>query len=283
MRRHLRVMDAAAWKAEGRPAVVMVNKPETGRLIRQIDEAGRVFRFVVSDDSIDRHGDVIDQRGWELDAFRKTGSPILWAHDSSTPPVARAARIFVEAGARLVADIEFPPPGTHGLSDTLRKLVAEGFLKSTSVGFRPLDVEPRQDPENPFGLRFLHQELLEVSLVGVPANANAVMARAKALGLDPAVVRGLWPAPGDIRVKMLDGRIVGYTRQAFAEAIGRGVVAGVVEAARNRVDPVVRIARDPEPAPPATDAQGRLRRSGAMQVIAEEIQRAVRRASGGLD
>src|SRR5438105_1903827 len=49
----------------------------------------RTFKDVIfSDGSIDRYGDSIDQKGWQLEAFRS--NPVaLWSHDSSSPPIGR--------------------------------------------------------------------------------------------------------------------------------------------------------------------------------------------------
>ena len=63
-------------------------------------------------------------------------------------------------------------------------MVDAGILRAVSVGFRPLKHEPL-DAEEPWsGARFLEQELVECSLVSVPANANAI-AVAKSLQISP--------------------------------------------------------------------------------------------------
>jgi hypothetical protein len=46
--------------------------------------------FVISTDEVDRHGDVIQAQGWQLDAYRN--NPVfLWAHDYSRPVIGRAS------------------------------------------------------------------------------------------------------------------------------------------------------------------------------------------------
>jgi HK97 family phage major capsid protein len=54
----------------------------------------------------------------------------------------------------------------------VRALVRQGILRAVSVGFQPKKIEPLGKNEN--GYRFVQSELLECSLVSVPANANAL-------------------------------------------------------------------------------------------------------------
>ena len=69
--------------------------------------------------------------------------------------------------------LELPAKGASEASDEAYQLVAEGYLRAVSVGFRPLEWEPMPDGR---GTRFTSVELLEISLVSVPANASALLA-----------------------------------------------------------------------------------------------------------
>ncbi len=132
--------------------------------------APRTFRFVASTAEPDRDGDVIEARGWKLDTYLKN-PVILVSHNHQTLPVARASRIWIETD-RLMVDIQFPPEGTSEAADETYALVRDGFLRAVSVGFIPL-----QSTALPSGGRHhLRQELLEISLVSVPANPSAVLA-----------------------------------------------------------------------------------------------------------
>jgi hypothetical protein len=64
----------------------------------------------------------------------------------------------------------------------------DGFLKATSVGFQPLKYAFTDDPQRRFGIDFLEQELIEFSLVTVPANAEALIEGRKAgINVDPLI------------------------------------------------------------------------------------------------
>jgi HK97 family phage prohead protease len=134
--------------------------------------AMKAVRFIVSTDSVDRSNDTINQAGWDLSAFRK--NPVVLAfHDASNWPVGKATKIGVEGG-KLVAEVQF--------ADTFegRKahaLVQSGMLRATSVGFRPTESVPAKGMDRFGGYDFKKQELLEFSIVPVPANSECIICR----------------------------------------------------------------------------------------------------------
>jgi hypothetical protein len=79
------------------------------------------------------------------------------------------------------------PEGTSARIDEIRKLVDAGILKAVSVGFHSLEDEPLNKKEPYGGTRFLKQELVECSLVSIPANPNA-LAVAKSLKISPSTI-----------------------------------------------------------------------------------------------
>lgn len=146
----------------------------------------RTLTFIISTGSVDRMGDTIAVDGWKLDAFRKN-PVVLWAHDSSSLPVGKATKIWTEQG-RLMATAEFTPVGALRFNDAIFDMLKGGFLNATSVGFSPLKYAFTDDPQRRYGIDFLEQELLEFSVVAVPANAEALV-QARSAGIDIAPVR----------------------------------------------------------------------------------------------
>ena len=127
--------------------------------------------FVLSTDEVDRHGDVVSADGWRLEAYRE--NPVfLWAHDYQHPAIGRAVSVWTEPH-RLLAKVEFAP---SAFAQEVATLYASGFQWGVSVGFRPIRWEERRDSRTGalVGLRYLEQELLEVSAVPVPANRSAL-------------------------------------------------------------------------------------------------------------
>jgi HK97 family phage prohead protease len=132
---------------------------------------------------VDRDKDVIDPKGWRLASYRE--NPIvLWQHRRDLPPIARTTDIRV-SGARLLASLEFPPEGASPLADEIHNLVAAGFLHSTSVGFLPIRSEYNHERG---GHDILEAELLEWSIVNVPANHEALIQRCLGEACDRAAV-----------------------------------------------------------------------------------------------
>ncbi len=155
----------------------------------QVKEIGvpedRTLRFIGSDDTPDRDGDVVTVEGWDLKNYLR--NPVfLWAHDYSIPPVGKSVRTWRENG-KLMFDIQFPEKGIYPFADLVYNLYKGGFLNATSVGFVGKEATKRDDPgvdEIPDwkrGIKYVQQELLELSAVPVPSNPAALQ-QAKSVG-----------------------------------------------------------------------------------------------------
>ena len=129
--------------------------------------------FTISTASVDRMGDTIAVDGWKLDRFLKN-PVVLWAHDSGELPVGKASNVRIDGGA-LKASVEFTPPGVVSRNDQILELYKGGFLNATSVGFLPIKWNFAEDPARKMGIDFIEQELLEFSLVPIPANPDALI------------------------------------------------------------------------------------------------------------
>lgn len=128
-------------------------------------ENGKLEFAVFSDNTTDRVGEIIDPQGWDLKNFQRN-PVLLWAHDTgldaSIPAIGTVENLQVN-GNKLVGTPVFD------LDDPFAKLVHDkfkkGILRAFSVGFMP---------KNKSGNVFTESELLEISAVNVPANANAL-------------------------------------------------------------------------------------------------------------
>ena len=167
-------------------------RPELGegRNVHQRD-AGDSLTFVASTGAVDRHGDTVALEGWRLDGYREN-PVVLWAHDYRRPAIGRTQSVWRDGGA-LVARLEFAP--TEFASE-VERLYRQGYQQGVSVGFRPLRFEERRDARTGafLGIRFLEQELLEISAVPVPANRAALLIhRAGTADQVVGLLRGLRP------------------------------------------------------------------------------------------
>jgi HK97 family phage prohead protease len=140
------------------------------------------LEFVLSDETPDRMDDVIMADGWELANFKK--NPIALFGHRSDFPIGRWSNIRV-VDNQLRGYLDLAPKGTSQRIDELRALLDADILRAVSVGFRPIETKPRK--ESDWGVFFTKAELVECSLVSVPANPNA-LAVAKSLKISPATI-----------------------------------------------------------------------------------------------
>lgn len=129
--------------------------------------------FIASDESVDRYNEVIELAGWQLDNYRK--NPVVMdshRYDSIADIVGRSEKIAITDG-KLVNQVKFAVENPMG--NLAYKLARGQFIKSESVGFIPIEwVRGNESQGEPYRT-FKKQELIEISLVAVPANPGATI------------------------------------------------------------------------------------------------------------
>jgi len=203
--------------------------------------------FVVSTPDEDRDGDIVNPEGLLLDHYRRAGAPVLWAHDTKQPPVAKSPDIRVAKGV-LRAVAEFPEKGIYPFADTIRGLVLGGFVRGASVGFHPISAEPRKGK----GVHFHKAELLEWSILPIPSNRSALVdAASKGLDIAPVLKGAEWLLDTrrvDADTLDLVHKAVSYARpsvhlgrgsktigERVADSLRESALAAVREAVRTRL------------------------------------------------
>lgn len=144
------------------------------------------MEFVLSDETPDRLGDVISVSGWDLTNFKK--NPVALFGHRSDFPIGTWSNLRAKDGA-LRGHLKMAPEGTSPRIDEIRKLIDAGILKAVSVGFRPVEHQPRRtkNGDSVDGYLYTKSELVEVSVVSVPANPNALSV-AKSLKVSDATI-----------------------------------------------------------------------------------------------
>lgn len=139
--------------------------------------------FILSDATPDRFGDIVEPSGWDLTNFKR--NPIcLFNHDKNFI-VGSWDDVRVSGGA-LKGRLRLLPKGTSSRINEIRQLVEVGVLRATSVGFKPIESEPIYGSKGT-GTRYTKSELMEVSLVSIPANP-ACLAIGRSLKLSDEVM-----------------------------------------------------------------------------------------------
>jgi HK97 family phage prohead protease len=138
------------------------------------NNAGK-YQFVISTDQVDRQNEVIDQNGWDFSNW--LANPVIidsHRYDSIDDIIGVGIGEPIRLANGWAVDIQFAdtPKGQRA-----KTLVDSNMLRTVSVGFRSL----KRSPVNGV-VKHTAMELLEVSLVAIPANPGAV--RIKGANMD---------------------------------------------------------------------------------------------------
>lgn len=239
--KYLREADLKALDAfkAGRGEAPTIYKAEGAA---KAEREGGLQVFVASEESPDRMGDVISVAGWDFKHFKR--NPVLmFGHDYRTAPVGIVPKLWVD-GKQLLNTVRWDTDDP--LAAFLAGKYERGFMRAESVGFRSLEAEPvdGKDPWN--GVRFLKQELLEISAVPIPAHPAALK---KAMGERhfSIVMPGLAAASAEPEGESADGAVTARL-EAVAAALTEAatVIKDGLAALSARPAPVVVFDETPE-------------------------------------
>lgn len=146
--------------------------------------------------NIDEGGDVV-LRGAFLDTLARRVPRLLWQHDIHEP-IGRVVTLAEDdRGLR----------GEFKISRTARghdayQLLKDGAIDSMSIGYIPED----QEFDDQYNVRKLKSvDLLEISLVSIPMNAEAIVTAVKAAPLPPTTSTG--PTIASMKLAILRKRL----------------------------------------------------------------------------
>lgn len=148
---------------------------------KEIDLEEGIHEVIISTEAIDREGDIVVAAGIELEDYLKN-PVVLFGHKYSDPEAVVGRSLEIESADQKVrSKFQFAPWGTSTGADVTRRLWEKNFLNAASIGFYPKvweQINPEEEPDEwgwySGGYRFLEWELLEFSLVPIPANQEAL-------------------------------------------------------------------------------------------------------------
>ena len=157
-------------------------------------EDGSAHRMVIAANELSRNGDDLNLRGISFKNYRKN-PVVLWAHDSYQGiPIAKTLKIGHDEQGRIAADFQFN--SDDEFAARVENAWNGGFIRAASIRYMPTKVvEVRNEAGEVERFRVDKSELLEWSLVPIPADPDSVRAAARALGLPAEIFRGLEPEP----------------------------------------------------------------------------------------
>ena len=137
--------------------------------IRAVSDDARTIEGIATTPSTDRMGDVVEPMG----ATFAAELPLLWQHDHAAPighvrfgkPTPKGIPFTAQ-----IANVLDPGVVKDRLDEAWQSLKAR-LVRAVSIGFRPIEYALMEGG----GVRFLKTEILELSCVTVPANADCTI------------------------------------------------------------------------------------------------------------
>lgn len=163
------------------------------QVLEKADNGGRIL---ISNAAFDRDADRVFPLGAQVDSYLK--NPVVqWGHGYDAPwqTVGRTTGLEITPDG-IVASFELRPAANDQDPQNIVKLLWEGgWIRTASIGFIPKAAQPNQAG----GSDFTQWELLEWSLVPIPANQDALRMSMKALENKEEIV---FLKPGEVIVPL---------------------------------------------------------------------------------
>ncbi len=143
---------------------------------RGVNVESRTAEFVISTESIDRHGTVFKLAGWELDNYNR--NPIVGYNHvvsgDNPDTIIGTSRVYQDGDA-LIGEVTFEREGNNPIADKVFNKINDGILKMASVGAIPHEYRYGDDKkgEDRDVVYFTRQELIEWSVVSAGSNKDA--------------------------------------------------------------------------------------------------------------
>lgn len=141
-------------------------------IAKSVDLENRTIDMIGSTEDYDRSGDKMYMSGVDLTNFKKN-PVILPNHDYHATAIGKCIDVHVE-GTQLIFKIKFAETES---GNEWFYLYSNGYMNASSIGFIPVEYKPNDKG----GYDFTKWELLELSLVTVPCNQNAIQRMQKEL------------------------------------------------------------------------------------------------------
>lgn len=139
--------------------------------VRDVPGDAPVLDFIATDETVDRYNEKLKLSGWITTNYM--ANPVVPdCHDYSSILKILGRTIDLQITDKMVNRVEFCIE--NPLGNLAYKMAKAQFIKSESVGFIPLEWTNGNANDQP-DRTYTKQELLEISLVVVPANPGATV------------------------------------------------------------------------------------------------------------
>lgn len=151
---------------------------------KAVDDDARVIEGIASTPTPDRLGDVVEPLGMKF----SNPLPLLHQHDRRSPVGTVKFDPPTEDGVRFTARLpKIAEPGPlKDRVDTAWGEIKAGLVRAVSIGFKSIEMSFLDNG----GIRFVETEIVELSLVTIPANAEATIQTIKSIDGDLRAASG---------------------------------------------------------------------------------------------
>ena len=142
--------------------------------VKAVNAETRTITGWATTPGVDRVGDIVEPLGVQY----KNPLPLLWQHDHQQPVGLVEFGKPTEKGVPFTATFAevTEPVGLFNRIEEAWQSVKAGLVRAVSIGFRDMGSEPIKGS---WGTRYLKTEVYELSLVTIPANAEATITSIK--------------------------------------------------------------------------------------------------------
>jgi HK97 family phage major capsid protein/HK97 family phage prohead protease len=153
---------AAQWNSRSAPvlhrAYAVVSLKASG------EGDSRIIEGIATTPTPDRYNDVVEPKGMEF----SLPLPLLYQHNSRQPIGQVIEAKVTNDGIKIKAQVA--PIGVAGFIDEAWSLIKAGLMPGLSIGFRGLEEAYNKETG---GFHYIRSEWMELSVVTIPANAEA--------------------------------------------------------------------------------------------------------------
>lgn len=195
--------------------------------VKAVDAATRTIRGIASTPTVDRHGDILEPTG----ATFSNPVPLLFHHDIQRP--IGHATLTATADA-ITFSASLPVVEARGaLRDRVDEAwdaITAGLMRGVSIGFRVLEdgVKTLKSGHR----QFLKTEIVELSLVTIPANFDATILSVKSLDAPHLAAIGDTPAGVAAPLPIVRVKVAPRMKQTVTEQISAFEATRAAKAAR---------------------------------------------------
>lgn len=156
--------------------------------IKSVNEQTRSIKGTATTPSTDRMGDIVEPLGVKF----KNPMPLLWMHQSDKPvglaTFSKPTKNGIDFEASLPTVHE--PGNLKDRVDEAWQCLQHNLVRGVSIGFRPIEYSFIDNG----GIRFQETEVMELSLVTIPANQDCTLSLVKSIDVETRAAHGNPPS-----------------------------------------------------------------------------------------